>query len=872
VPTENAAISKSPDGDPLDRDRKGCPGVMIVLFGIMLPAIALLLEMHSGVFSGFGFELLPTWLNVFLVALVPVAHVYGLVIRNTDKTTGIRIAFCLASIVTGVSLFYALQMIVTIPLAFLLALTLIGLVIAFPLMAPHLSLIFSICLMQDLRRRCLRLCPGRRLLAWPGILAGFGLLIMAEMPVWLTNYWMYQMANASNAIRAQALYWLRTAGDRDQMLRVCHRQSMANDSFLNGLFNSMLSPFNATPEHAQAIFFRVTGTPYNSWETPSKRRFDSHQKPEQFQWWDAGHGGDLVANRVSGLSLAGSSMLGRIEMAGGLSYTEWTMEFRNDSWVPAEARMQIALPPDGVVSRVTLWVNGEEREAAFAASSKVREAYQAIVSQDKDPLLVTASGRNQVMLQCFPVPARTNRDEVDKPGMMKVRIGVTSPLVLGEKGVASLILPRIRESNFDYHESIKPVFRFNSEIPFSPDQFLHEDVKVEFADDRRMVHGKWNPQGLGMHCKLDVLQGQIPLASWAEDHRGNAGFIRQEIIREPVEKAGALSIIIDGSRTMSEWRAEVAALLGLLDVDVPLRVLVATDGGYLDVTDDPVEKLSKFNFNGGRNNIPALQAGLDFVGEHERGAVLWIHAFQPIADADLDVLVDRLGRNPADSRVMHYMFGHGSDVVSQAARDLEVWTEIINTGNPLEDFRGVIDSLKQDSRLVFRRSPSTRLPVGMNATDHIIRLWVRDEVDAAIRSEVRMSDAEERTRNLAVQWTLVTQLSGAVVLETQAQYEEAGLTPIDPNSAPLVVPEPSSVMLLLLGGFLLRLFKVFKGIQGVFKGHRNSVRNSVIISSGKSGSIRNYDEARLGERSERLNLLKTIWLRRGSLERAALLQ
>ena len=44
-----------------------------------------------------------------------------------------------------------------------------------------------------------------------------------------------------------------------------------------------------------------------------------------------------------------------------------------------EARAELALPPGGVVSRVTLWIDGVEREAAFAGRDATRRAYERVV-------------------------------------------------------------------------------------------------------------------------------------------------------------------------------------------------------------------------------------------------------------------------------------------------------------------------------------------------------------------------------------------------------------------------------------------------------------------------------------------------------------
>ena len=49
---------------------------------------------------------------------------------------------------------------------------------------------------------------------------------------------------------------------------------------------------------------------------------------------------------------------------------------------------------------------------------------------------------------------------------------------------------------------------------------------------------------------------------------------------------------------------------------------------------------------------------------------------------------------------------------------------------------------------------------------------------------------------LAGRYHLVTPVSGAVVLESQAQYDEAGLTPADGSQVP-TVPEPGTWALIL---------------------------------------------------------------------------
>ena len=139
--------------------------------------------------------------------------------------------------------------------------------------------------------------------------------------------------------------------------------------------------------------------------------------------------------RLKDLDLAESRFDGHVDGASRIGYGEWTMVFSNGSR-PAEGS---PLPGETAARRpgfrLTLWVNGEPREAAFSTVSKVKAAYKAVaVVQRRDPVLVNVVGPDTVMVQCFPVPAH---------GEMKIRFGVTAPLDGGRWE-----LPRIVERNF----------------------------------------------------------------------------------------------------------------------------------------------------------------------------------------------------------------------------------------------------------------------------------------------------------------------------------------------------------------------------------------------------------------------------------------
>ena len=142
-----------------------------------------------------------------------------------------------------------------------------------------------------------------------------------------------------------------------------------------------------------------------------------------------------------------------MEPAASTAYGEWTMVFKNNHSNQQEARCQIQLPPDSVVSRLTLWINDQPQEAAFASKAQVTAAYQQVVKVERrDPVLVNHIAPDRISLQCFPIPP--------KGGIMKVRIGITSSLHGQPK--AKLWQPHFLERNFSIGNGTKHQIKLQS--------------------------------------------------------------------------------------------------------------------------------------------------------------------------------------------------------------------------------------------------------------------------------------------------------------------------------------------------------------------------------------------------------------------------
>jgi XrtN system VIT domain protein len=108
-----------------------------------------------------------------------------------------------------------------------------------------------------------------------------------------------------------------------------------------------------------------------------------------------------------------------------LAYTEQVLtidntEFNKSPWAREEAILTFRLPEGGVVSSLSLWVNGVEREGLLTTQEKAAQAYETIVGREsRDPSVIHWQEGNAVSVRVFPCTPTEAR---------KVKIGFTTPL------------------------------------------------------------------------------------------------------------------------------------------------------------------------------------------------------------------------------------------------------------------------------------------------------------------------------------------------------------------------------------------------------------------------------------------------------------
>ncbi|WP_240486473.1 PEP-CTERM sorting domain-containing protein [Hyalangium minutum] len=776
--------------------------------GVLLPALTLLIELNSRMCAEEFFDPLPTWMHVFLVACVPLANGFGLVATLEGSPRWMRAALVANGAVLGISAVYTAIFLPLLPLS-VIAILIVGMGLL-PL-APLFSLITALIIRGRLKRALPAEAPLPR--AWIGAAVALVAFFAAEGRVAGTRLALHAAVNGGPKTQRAALEWLREAGSEEILRAACY-VAPQRASLLDFLMS-----FDGAVSTAEArtAYYRVTGQPFNTRPKPdglSTGRFfhladeDGPPDPARVDWELAT---STVGGRVPGLSLASSELKGSVDGDAALAYLEWTMSFATTAEGQSEARTQVLLPPGAVVSRVTLFIDGQEREAAFASTGKVEAAYAKIVRARRDPLLVTLRGPDRLQVQCFPVVKATP---------MKIKIGFTVPLLpRDEARFATLLLPSFAERNFHIPEDFRHVVRVESRRPLTTAaggsvEQRHDGVSEwlgSLADEALQP-----PKAM-----LTVERKGAAEVAWTEDLMDAQGYIvRQQLRRSTVELPARVILVVEGSKAMKEALPEIASALSVFPKGTELAVLASRDGveeilPLGPVSDEGLQRAAKelqgLRAAGGQDGSPALARAWELAAGSERSTVIWVHGPHPLEPGAVGDAPNWWITSRHPHEVLDVMVGRGPNRIAVDLSRAVRFRPVPRLGTLEEDLRRVFTSWGGHSYVLQRdRLPVTEVSSTGEAwktSSHLARLWASSESDRLLAEGG--DESREQAGALAARHQLVTEVSGAVVLERKEQYDEAGLRPVEPGTVPSV-PEPETWMLLavacaLLGAFAFRL-------------------------------------------------------------------
>ena len=779
--------------------------ILFSLFGVVAPLACVVVENLTLLCQQDLFNPLPTTGHLTLVLSVPLTNlllIWCLVTQNAKFPSLVILCGAFAATVELVyAMIFAPYYLVAVLFIIYIGLGLLPLI-------PLMSLICTLVLMQNYSLLIHRtksteqssITPSKIISAEIfGFVLALAMFVVAAWPNAITYYYLSKAANENAAISHEGLDGLRKWGNLKLLLKNCYDD--------RGWGSDILCSFGIKNEIPPAykireIVYRVTGQPFNSF--PRDKNILQGRLDPLADWdFDPDVGGEAVGGVIRYLSLAKSTINESIDSDGHVAYLEWDMTFTNNSIRNQEARMQILLPQGAVVSRATLWVNEHMREATIAKKDQARKAYQAVVQASRDPLLVTTSGTDKVLVQCFPVQPKKE---------MHIRIGMTIPLLLDSQKQELLLMPMILERNFDIAKphSFKLACRKPIGFPGFKAAEKVEDGKPVYELTGEMT----NKQLANCEAVATVAMDDIEKEIWC---KAKKGIIKARIEPAQIKAPSHVYFVIDGSKQMEPFAAKIIEGFKGLPENIDPDVILASEE-YLhkgEVTDQyknfgkDWRSLKTMRYVGGQDNLPALCEAYKLAQKNPGSAVVWIHGTQPIKFNGLNSLTYNLEPHYCSKHKTYHnayrpvfydlQTEAGPNRLAEQFDQSDNFIQVARVGNITQSLGRLFGSWKPETthyNLVMNESPTGSVPANsIQTSDHLARVWAYRSILAKQKSE------PEKALELACNYHLVTPVSGAVVLETMKQYKEHDLKPSDPAGVP-TVPEPEMWLLFLVSIFI----------------------------------------------------------------------
>lgn len=730
-----------------------------LFFGVLVPFAAFFLEVFGRVCSQTLFNPMPTFVHVIGVLSVILFTLYSWIkVRRVDEAKDYKNYLRFNAFVCGLSLYFMLQFIHVAPFAIPGILFLLGLL---PL-SPYFTFIVNLNFRNSFHTKY-----KKRLAVF--LFWGFFTVFVTDIPRIVTHITLASI-NDSSDLTMEKVETIRTFGSVTILEELCEDVQFAE---YGSIYRILVNYGVKDKQFARKLYYLVTGEEF---------KISSEQSVRRQRTFDFGQGEDAVGQYLPDLKLFSSRFDSSIDADGGVVYTEWIMEFQNDNpYRQREARSRILLPEGGVVSRLTLWINGEEREAAFAQKGQVVNAYKSVVRRRMDPVLVTQSGDNQVRMQCFPVPP--------SGGKMKLRIGITCPLQLNTRSDGAFNLPVFSDRNFMIYDDLEHHVWLEAQSAIT----FGDSTSGRKTNGRARLMKDVKEEELRMDNSIAVARDFDVTESY---HMVSEGFGASQKIKESSIERPAVAVVIDGSKGLDGFEGKLVKALKSLDKPVKRIYIAGSDTDYFSTED--IHKLYEHDFDGGCDNLPALKNAWKFANQNG-GSVLWIHGVQPVEISPVSSFKQILIRDNEKTPFYDFPIVHGKNLISEEIGTVSNYDLV--TGElelTLKKLTGNLDFFSWEIRTCGVNSRQT----GKQTSKHLYRLWAAKRVEELVEEK----DIETAI-NIAVRNQIVTSVTGAVVLENQSQYDQHGLKPVDSDTVP-TIPEPETWLMLIIA-LLFFYFFVF---------------------------------------------------------------
>jgi hypothetical protein len=403
---------------------------------------------------------------------------------------------------------------------------------------------------------------------------------------------------------------------------------------------------------------------------------------------------------------------------------------------------------------------------------------------------------------------------------MKIRFGISVPLILEDRSRGVLRLPYLIERNFGIPDEVTHAVWVESKKPLQA-----EKDKLQSEQPATNLYAL---RGTYSDTELSGTMGVVRFAraseideAWTRDTLKDSGKVIRQLIRErETPAASRIILVVDTSLKMKPHVSEIINAVKNLPSDVEVKLILADGNAASEegssqhaITGSVREinrQLERASFEGGADNVPALIKAWDVASGNPGGVIVWVHGPQPILLHPVEELLQRWERRPEGATLYTLQTENGADRIEKELDGIKAVESVARLDGLQFDLeRLFVQLVRQRKFIEFVRTlekpaPAFRAPNVKETSAHLARLWANDEVGRLING--REKDASEKAIQVAAQYQVVTPVSGAVVLETAEQYKQAGLQPVDPGTVP-TIPEPEMVLLIaVVAAIFLWLF------------------------------------------------------------------
>ena len=504
------------------------------------------------------------------------------------------------------------------------------------------------------------------------------------------------------------------------------------------------------------LYFQVTGEPFRDDKSANFSTMPDNYLQRH-----------VVGKPIDGLSLHRSKMIGHINPKTLTSTVYWNFVFKNKSYYPQEARLEIGLPEGAVVSGMTVWKDGTAQGTMFKPTKANPGTVSWTTHGHESPGVVTDLGRGRILLHCYPVPSQDQ---------LRAAVAVTIPAKLHEINQASLPLPKIIDANFSMKGDHRIRMISSDEISLTADKLKNAKMRNGQYVITGPVSGE-TISGAGLSLSLNRQASYGPISIF--DRLGNKPrYVTQKIIKTPAEAPKRLLIVLDGSESVKPHLDNLKEVLSKLSSQIDTTLILASKQSKISDKDytmkEALNQLTEKDFVGGQDNLESVIKASELAGEVKNGAVLWIHGPQPSFNKEIYIL------SPFQEKPNFYELALDNGVMDpneffKHHRDIGPFTPIARSSHPSDDLNRFLRKWTPGGFEYIVEYETTTTPQGeLISQDSQIRevgaLFAKERC-AMYLSEGLMRQAVEE----AVLHRIVTPVSLASTILTSGQQETSSL-------------------------------------------------------------------------------------------------